>query len=56
MKHYGITPMAWTPFAEGLRNIFSIETLAAIGKPHQKTPAQVILRWLRQEGIIAIPK
>lgn len=29
---------------------------AAIGAPYDKTPAQVILRWLRQEGVIAIPK
>lgn len=27
-----------------------------IGKKYGKTPAQVVLRWLRQSGIIAIPK
>ena len=53
---YGVTPMAWAPFAEGQRGIFSDETLASIGAAHGKTAAQVILRWLRQEHIVAIPK
>lgn len=56
MDDYGIAAMAWAPFAEGQRGIFSDETLAAIGAPYGKTPAQVILRWLRQEGVVAIPK
>ncbi len=56
MAHYDIAPMAWAPFAEGQRGIFSNETLAAVGARYGKTPAQVILRWLRQEGVVAIPK
>lgn len=56
MKEQGIVPMAWAPFAEGQRGIFSDPALAAIGRKYGKTPAQVVLRWLRQEGIIAIPK
>lgn len=56
MDGYGIAAMAWAPFAEGQRGIFSDETLGAIGAPYGKTPAQVVLRWLRQEGVIAIPK
>ena len=30
--------------------------LAAIGTRYGKTPAQVALRWLTQQGIVAIPK
>ena len=56
MGRYGIQPMAWAPFAEGRRSIFSNPTLLAIGAAHGKTAAQVILRWLRQEGVVAIPK
>ena len=56
MDRSGIKAMAWAPFAEGRDGIFGNETLAAIGAPYGKTPAQVILRWLRQEGIAAIPK
>lgn len=56
MARYGIAAMAWAPFAEGMRNVFSNEVLSAIGAPYGKTPAQVIMRWLRQEGVVAIPK
>jgi 2,5-diketo-D-gluconate reductase A len=47
---------SWGPFAEGQHNIFGNETLSAIAEGHHKTVAQVILRWLTQRGIIAIPK
>lgn len=56
MDRYGIAAMAWAPFAEGQRGIFNDETLASIGAPYGKTPAQVVLRWLREEGVVAIPK
>ena len=48
--------MAWAPFAEGRDGIFTNETLEAIGQQYRKKPSQVILRWLRQSNIIAIPK
>lgn len=56
MKEYNIMPMAWAPFAEGNNNIFSNKTLTSIGAAYGKTAAQVILRWLKQQEIIAIPK
>lgn len=56
MEQYDIKAMAWAPFAEGREGIFQNEKLSAIGSEYGKTPAQVILRWLRQSGIIAIPK
>ena len=47
---------SWGPFAEGKNNIFQNELLAAIGKKYDKSIAQVILRWLTQRGVVAIPK
>ena len=47
---------SWGPFAEGKNGIFKNELLASIGKKYNKTIAQVILRWLTQRGVIAIPK
>ena len=47
---------SWGPFAEGKNNIFHNELLASIGKKYNKSIAQVILRWLTQRGVIAIPK
>ena len=56
MVQYHIAPMAWAPFAEGQNGVFADPVLTEIGRQYGKTPAQVILRWLRQENIIAIPK
>ena len=47
---------AWAPFAEGRNNIFQNELLLLIASKHNKSVAQVILRWLVQRGIIALAK
>lgn len=47
---------SWGPFAEGKNNLFKNETLSAIAEKHKKSVAQVVLRWLTQRGVIAIPK
>jgi 2,5-diketo-D-gluconate reductase A len=47
---------SWGPFAEGKNNIFQNELLLSIAGKHQKTVAQVILRWLTQRGVVVIPK
>jgi 2,5-diketo-D-gluconate reductase A len=47
---------SWGPFAEGKNNIFQNELLTSIGRKYIKSTAQVILRWLTQRGIVAIPK
>lgn len=47
---------AWSPFGEGKEDIFNHPILMQIARKHQKTVAQVILRFLTQRGIIVIPK
>jgi 2,5-diketo-D-gluconate reductase A len=47
---------SWGPFAEGKNDIFENEVLKSIGGKYGKTVAQVILRWLTQRGVVAIPK
>jgi diketogulonate reductase-like aldo/keto reductase len=47
---------SWGPFAEGKNGIFSNELLQSIGNKYNKSTAQVILRWLTQRGVVAIPK
>ncbi len=47
---------AWGPFAEGKNDLFHNELLGSIGRKHNKTIAQVVLRWLIQRGVVAIPK
>ncbi|MGI6262678.1 MAG: aldo/keto reductase [Succiniclasticum sp.] len=56
MKHYGVHPEAWGPFAEGNHNIFQHPVLTAIGKKYGKSAAQVALRWNLERGVIVIPK
>lgn len=56
MKELGVQPEAWAPFAEGLKGMFREPVLEKIGKKYGKTPAQVILRWNVQQGVIVIPK
>ncbi len=47
---------SWGPFAEGRNDIFKNELLLSIAGKYKKTVAQVILRWLIQRGVVAIPK
>lgn len=56
MKEMNVQPEAWAPFAEGLNGMFSEPALMEIAEKHRKTPAQVILRWNVQQGVIVIPK
>lgn len=56
LKQNNVQMEAWSPFAQGRNGLFTNETLAAIGKKHNKTNAQVSLRWHYQRGIVAIPR
>lgn len=56
IKDYGTQLMAWGPLAQGTDGIFTNETLKAIGDKYGKTNAQVALKFLLNEGIVAIPK
>lgn len=47
---------SWGPFAEGKNEIFKNEILKNIAEKYNKSVAQVILRWLIQRNIVAIPK
>lgn len=56
MKEYGVQIESWGPLAEGQKDIFKNEILAAIGAKYGKSVAQVILRWHVQRGVVIIPK
>lgn len=56
LEEGGIQTEAWGPFAEGKNGLFQNELLASIGHKHGKSIAQVVLRWLIQRGVVAIPK
>jgi len=56
LQEHKVQIESWGPFAEGKNNIFHNEILSSIGKKYNKTIAQVILRWLTQRSVVAIPK
>ncbi|BAQ24482.1 aldo/keto reductase [Streptococcus troglodytae] len=47
---------SWAPFGEGARDIFNHPVISQIGAKYGKTAAQTILRFIIQEGVVAIPK
>ncbi len=53
-RSLGIATECWSPLGRG--KIFGNETLEQIANTHQKTVAQVALRWEIQRGLITIPK
>ena len=47
---------SWGPFAEGRNNLFQNELLVSLAQKYEKSVAQIVLRWLTQRGVVAIPK
>lgn len=56
MKENNVQIESWAPFAEGRNNMFQNEVLVSLAEKYNKSVAQVILRWLTQRGVVAIPK
>ena len=57
VKPYGIHITCWFPLGGAMSNgaLCKDPTIIAIAKAHDKTPAQVILRWHMQEGLCPVP-
>lgn len=56
IEKLGIQVEAWSPFGQGRNGLFTNPVLTVIAKKHNKTVAQVVLRWIIQRGIVAIPR
>ncbi|MFD4351260.1 aldo/keto reductase [Nocardia sp. NPDC058518] len=56
MIELGVQIESWGPFAEGRNNLFTDPTLTTIAAAHNKSVGQVVLRWLTERGVVAIPK
>ena len=52
---HGIATVAWGPLGPGT-DLLADPTVAAIAAKHAKTPAQVVLRWHIELGVVPIPK
>ncbi|SED92692.1 Aldo/keto reductase [Streptomyces misionensis] len=51
----GIATEAWSPLGQG-KGLLEVPAIVAIGQKHNRTPAQVVLRWHIQQGTVVIPK
>jgi 2,5-diketo-D-gluconate reductase A len=51
---HDIVTESWSPLARG--RLLEHEILTTIARKHGKTPAQVVLRWHIEMGLVAIPK
>ena len=56
MRERAVQHESWGPFAEGKNNMFTDPLLTSIAETYGKSVAQVVLRWLIQSDIVAIPK
>ena len=56
LKSQGIQLESWAPFAQGKNDLFNHELLKAISDKYHRSIAQVVLRWLIQNKVVAIPK
>ena len=56
MRQEGVQIESWAPFAEGRNDLFHNEVLTSIAAEHGKSVGNVVLRWLIQRGVVAIPK
>lgn len=56
LKKNGTQIESWGPFAEGKNDYFNNSILKEVGASHNKSTAQVALRFLIQSGVVVIPK
>lgn len=54
-RAHDIVTVAWSPLGPG-SDLLHEPTLATIGATYGKTPAQVVLRWMVELGLVAIPR
>lgn len=54
-RQHGIVTESWSPLDRG-GDLLKAQAVAGAAEAHGVTPAQVVLRWHVQQGLVAIPK
>lgn len=54
MQRWNIVTEAWSPLVHGM--LLNDSAFGAIARKHGRSPAQIVLRWHIQNGLVAIPK
>ncbi len=47
---------SWSPLAQGGKGVFDQEIVKKLAKKYGKTPAQIVIRWHLDSGLVVIPK
>lgn len=47
---------SWSPLAQGGEGVFDQEIIRQLAKKYGKTPAQIVIRWHLDSGLVVIPK
>lgn len=55
-KNHGILTEAWSPFGRKINDVLENPVIKEIADKYAKSPAQVIIRWNVQNGVLVIPK
>jgi Aldo/keto reductases, related to diketogulonate reductase len=53
---HGIAIEAWGPLGQGKYDLFGLSAIRDAASAHGVTPAQVVIRWHLQSGIVVFPK
>jgi len=53
---HGIAIESWGPLGQGKYDLFGLAPIQAAASAHGVTPAQVVIRWHLQNGLIVFPK
>lgn len=53
-RGYGLAVQAWSPLAQG--RVMNDKIIQGIAKKYGKSPAQIVLRWEIQRGLLVIPR
>ena len=55
-RRLGIVTESWSPLGGDGADVLGSPVIAGIAEAHDRTTAQVVLRWHVQQGLVAIPK
>ncbi|OON41961.1 2,5-didehydrogluconate reductase A [Izhakiella australiensis] len=47
---------SWSPLAQGGKGVFDQQVIKDLAKKYDKTPAQIVIRWHLDSGLVVIPK
>lgn len=53
---HNIQTESWSPLAQGGKGVFDQEVIKRLAAKYQKTPAQIVIRWHIDSGLVVIPK